>query len=83
MEIQREISRKKQEAKIGQKIEAIVDCVSDFPEYNFECRSIGDAPEVDGRVFLIDGDASIGDFIEAEIVDSDDYDLFAKFVRKL
>jgi ribosomal protein S12 methylthiotransferase len=83
MEIQREISRKKQEAKVGQKIEVIIDCVSEFGEYNFECRSSGDAPEVDGRIFLIDGDASVGDFVEAEIVDCDDYDLFAKFVRKL
>jgi len=83
MEIQREISRKKQEMKIGQKIEVIADCVSEFPEYNFECRSVGDAPEVDGRVFLINGDAAAGDFIEAEIVDCDDYDLFAKFIKKL
>jgi len=78
MEIQREISRKKQEDKIGQKIKVIVDCVSEFPEYNFECRSRGDAPEVDGRVFLIDGDATCGDFVEVEIVDCDDYDLFAR-----
>ncbi|MDR0304613.1 MAG: 30S ribosomal protein S12 methylthiotransferase RimO [Chitinispirillales bacterium] len=83
MEIQREISRKKQEAKIGQKIEIIVDGVSEFPEYNFECRSVGDAPEVDGKVFLTDGDAAVGDFVEAEIVDCDDYDLFAKFVKKV
>jgi ribosomal protein S12 methylthiotransferase len=83
MEIQREISRKKQETKIGRKIEVIVDCISEFPEYNFECRSIGDAPEVDGRVFLLDGDAVAGDFLEVEIIDSDDYDLFAKFVKKL
>ena len=79
MEIQKEISREKQEAKIGQKIEVIVDCVSDFEEYNFECRSKGDAPEVDGRVFLLDGDANIGDFLEVEIVDCDDYDLVAKY----
>jgi ribosomal protein S12 methylthiotransferase len=82
MEIQRAISREKQEEKIGQKIEVIVDRISDFEEYNFECRSKGDAPEVDGRVFLIDGDANTGDFLEVEVVDCDDYDLFAKFVRK-
>lgn len=83
MEIQKEISRENQEAKIGQKIEVIVDCLSDFEEYNFECRSKGDAPEVDGRVFLLDGNAGIGDFLEVEIVDCDDYDLIAKFVRKI
>ena len=83
MEIQKEISREKQEAKIGQKIEVIVDCVSDFEEYNFECRSKADAPEVDGRVFLLDGSANIGDFLEVEIVDCDDYDLIAKVVRKI
>jgi ribosomal protein S12 methylthiotransferase len=44
---------------------------------------MGDAPEVDGRVFLTDGDADVGDFVEAEIIDCDDYDLFAKLVKKL
>ena len=83
MEIQKEISREKQEARVGQTIEVIVDRVSDFEEYNFECRSTADAPEVDGRVFLLDGDADIGDFLEVEIVDCDDYDLIAKFSRQL
>jgi ribosomal protein S12 methylthiotransferase len=83
MEIQKVISNELQEAKIGKKIEVIVDCVSDFEEYNFECRSKSDAPEVDGRVFLLDGDANIGDFLEVEIVDCDDYDLIAKFIKKL
>ena len=83
MEIQKAISCELQTAKIGKKIEVIVDCVSDFEEYNFECRSKDDAPEVDGRVFLIDGDANIGDFLEVEVIDCDDYDLIAKFVRKV
>ncbi|MCL2844156.1 MAG: 30S ribosomal protein S12 methylthiotransferase RimO [Chitinivibrionia bacterium] len=83
MEIQREISAQSQENKVGQIIEVIVDRISDFEEYNFECRSISDAPEVDGRVFLIDGDADAGDFLEVEVIECDDYDLIAKFVRKL
>ena len=83
MEIQREISAQIQEDKIGQIIEVVVDRLSDFEEYNFECRSRGDAPEVDGRIFLTDGDASPGDFLEVEIIDCDDYDLIAKFVKKI
>ena len=83
MEIQRNISADLQENKVGQTIEVIVDRISDFEEYNFECRSISDAPEVDGRVFLIDGNADIGDFLEVEVIECDDYDLIAKFVRKL
>jgi len=83
MEIQREISAASQENKVGQIIEVIVDRISDFEEYNFECRSKGDAPEVDGRVFLIDGSADVGDFLEVEVIECDDYDLIAKFVRKI
>jgi ribosomal protein S12 methylthiotransferase len=83
MDTQKVISNELQEAKIGRKIEVIVDCVSDFEEYNFECRSKDDAPEVDGRVFLIDGDANIGDFLEVEVIDCDDYDLVAKFVKNI
>ena len=78
MSIQLDISRELQEAKVGKTIEVVVDRLSDNPDYTFECRSQSDAPEVDGRVFLIDGDLSVGDILEVEVIECDDYDLFAK-----
>lgn len=80
MEIQLDISREKQEARVGKVIPVIIDRVSDNLDFNFEARTMGDAPEVDGRVFIVDGDATPGEIKMVKITDCDDYDLFAKFV---
>lgn len=80
MEIQVDISREKQEAMVGKELAVIIDRVSDNLDFNFEARTQGDAPEVDGRVFIVDGDANLGDIRMVKIVDCDDYDLFARFI---
>ena len=76
MEIQRQISEAKSEAKIGTTIEVIIDEVDG--EGGADARSKGDAPEIDGTVFLRDVPAHVkaGDVIRATIEDADDYDLF-------
>ncbi len=76
MEIQRQISEAKSEAKIGTTIEVIIDDVDG--EGGADARSKGDAPEIDGTVFLRDVPAHVkaGDVIRATIEDADDYDLF-------
>ncbi len=81
MDIQLDISRAKQEELVGKTIPVIIDRLSDNLDFNFEARTTGDAPEVDGRVFIIDGDANIGDIRTVQITDCDDYDLFGKFVN--
>jgi len=43
-------------------------------------RSRGDAPEIDGRVYVDSVDCEPGDLIEVEIVDSDTHDLHASRV---
>lgn len=78
LDLQREISREIQESCIGQYREIIIDRLSDNPEYAYEGRTSGDAPEVDGRVFVIDGEADFGEFLSVQIVDTDDYDMFGK-----
>ncbi len=80
MDIQLDISRAKQESLVGKKMPVIIDHLSENLDYNFEGRTMGDAPEVDGRVFIVDGDAAPGDIREVEIIDCDDYDLFARFI---
>ena len=75
MALQQEISAAKLQAKIGRRIEILIDEVDD------ECaigRSTADAPEIDGKVYL-DGvtDLQPGDFVEAEVTAADDYDLWA------
>lgn len=76
MEIQREISLKKNESLIGKKLKVIID--NKEGEY-FIGRTERDAPEVDGEVLISakNSDLAIGQFYTVEIFDCNDYDLFA------
>ncbi len=76
MELQREISERKLAPKVGRTMDVIID------ELDVEGaigRTRGDAPDVDGSVFL-DGDFDVepGDIVQATITESDDFDLWAK-----
>lgn len=75
MEHQRAISEAKLEAKVGRDIEVIVDEVD---EEGAICRSHADAPEIDGNVFLEDGEGlAPGDIITVRVVEASEYDLHA------
>lgn len=75
--LQRKISRKKQHALIGQELEVLVDGPSDESDFLFEGRWWGQAPEVDGKVILANGDASPGEIRRACVTQAADYDLVA------
>lgn len=80
MNIQKEISQKKNEELIGRKMKVIID--NKEGEF-FIGRTERDAPEVDGEV-LIDGKdkmLNIGHFYDVEIYDSNEYDLFGKIIN--
>lgn len=78
MELQREVSRDIGERRIGTTVKVLVEAVSETGAYNFEGRTQWDAPEVDGRVFIEDGDSEPGAFVNVQIVDADAYDLFGR-----
>ncbi len=78
MAVQKEISREIGSARIGTTTEIIIDEISDISDFAFRGRTSGDAPEIDGQVFLINGNPPVGSFTEVQIIDADDYDLFAK-----
>ncbi len=76
MELQRGISERKLAPKVGKTMDVIID---ELDSEGAIGRTKGDAPDVDGSVFL-DGDFDVapGDIIQAIITDSDDFDLWAK-----
>ena len=76
MELQRDISLKKNENLIGKKLKVIID--NKEGEY-FIGRTEKDAPEVDGEVLISakNSNLDIGQFYTVEIIDCNDYDLFA------
>lgn len=76
MEVQRQVSEKRMHAKIGKTISVIIDETDG--EGGADARSMADAPEIDGTVFLRDAkNVQPGDIISVKVEDADDYDLFA------
>jgi ribosomal protein S12 methylthiotransferase len=73
---QAEISRSKLAARVGQRLTVLVDEVR---EDEVIARSAADAPDIDG-VVIIPGawELDPGDFVEVEVTDSGDHDLWAE-----
>jgi ribosomal protein S12 methylthiotransferase len=75
MQRQRSISEARLAARIGSRIDVIVDSVTAEAIVG---RSQGDAPEIDGNVYLpVDALVSPGDIVRAEVEHADEYDLWA------
>jgi ribosomal protein S12 methylthiotransferase len=76
MERQESISAARLEAKIGRAIDVIVDEIDD---QGAVARSAADAPDIDGLVYVTDGEAlAVGDRVRVTVIDSDTHDLFAR-----
>ncbi len=80
MAVQREVSRARHQAMIGRELEVLVDGPSEDSELVMAGRWYGQAPEIDGTVFLGDGDARPGQFVRAVVDQATDYDLAASIV---
>jgi ribosomal protein S12 methylthiotransferase len=75
MELQREISRRKNREWVGRTL-PVLPCGDDEAGRSFG-RTAGQAPEIDGQVF-IEGPCQPGVLVPMHIFGSDDYDLFAR-----
>ena len=71
------ISEAKLAAKVGQKLDVIVD---EIYESGATCRTKADAPEIDGNLFIDKGfeALSVGDIVSVEVDEAGEYDLWAK-----
>lgn len=76
MAVAQKISTARLQAKIGSQQEILIDHVDEEGAIG---RSIADAPEIDGKVYL-DGvtDVSPGDALVVNIIGADEYDLWAE-----
>lgn len=81
MQVQAEISTEILQAKIGTVQTVLVDSVN---QEQIIARSKGDAPEIDGLVYISPSTHVVkaGDFIDVQITDADDYDLYAEIATK-
>jgi ribosomal protein S12 methylthiotransferase len=87
MALQQEISLEKNLAKVGLEIEVIIDEYNDDEDDQIAGskligRSKGDAPGIDGSVYIAAGDFAgqikIGDIVKVLVEDADEYDLYAQ-----
>ena len=84
-DVQKDISLQKNKERIGKEYEVIVEDISEDEEY-FSCRSMLEAPDVDGRIYIkIDDESAekviVGDYAKVKIIDCDNYDLYAKIIE--
>ena len=80
METSQRISEAKLAAKVGRTIQVIVDEVEDD---GATCRTQGDAPEIDGNLFIDEGfrHLSPGDIVTVEVDEAGEYDLWGRLVQ--
>jgi ribosomal protein S12 methylthiotransferase len=81
MSLQKEISRRKLQRFVGQRIPVLVSGPSEESELVWQGRMSVQAPEVDGLVYLNDGPVRAGQIQEVEITDSYDYDLVGRVIH--
>ncbi|CAK0773471.1 ribosomal protein S12 methylthiotransferase RimO [Gammaproteobacteria bacterium] len=81
MELQATISAERLERYLGKRLMVLIDAVD---ENGAIARGPGDAPEIDGVVYIDDGQAfAPGEFHEVEIMDADEHDLWAVPIKKI
>ena len=77
MEKSQAISEAKLEAKVGTTMQVIVDSVE---HDGATCRTMADAPEIDGNLFIDEGFEGLnaGDLVSVEVDEASEYDLWGK-----
>jgi ribosomal protein S12 methylthiotransferase len=80
MSLQKKISRKKSKALVGKTLRAL--CEGEMPDNPgfFRARLASQAPEIDGMTLIAGRDLPRGEFVDAKILKSGDYDLIAERV---
>ena len=78
MALQRKISREKQRALIGQELEVLVEGPSEESELVMVGRHAGQAPEIDGQVFLSGAEVRPGEMRRVRVTRATDYDLLGE-----
>lgn len=72
------ISQQKLQQKVGKTLTVLIDQVD---EEGAIARSIADAPEIDGLVYIEDGQKlAVGSFVQVKIIEAAEHDLYAELV---
>jgi len=82
-ELQREIARELNQEYLGKIIDVLVEGQHEETELLLQGRHAGQAPDIDGKVIINDGNAKAGDIVKVEITDVLDYDLVGRIIDSL
>jgi ribosomal protein S12 methylthiotransferase len=80
MSLQRKIARKKNKALIGRELDVLVEGESDEHDLVMMGRHAGQAPEIDGQVYLSGGETQRGEMRRVRIEQASDYDLVGEII---
>ena len=83
MGVQRKIARKKNKLLIGRELEVLVEGPSEEHELVMAGRHAGQAPDVDGQVFIGGGEVERGQIRKVRITQAADYDLVGDVVDEV
>jgi ribosomal protein S12 methylthiotransferase len=83
MSVQRAISKKHQKKLVGTELEVLVEGPSEDSELVMAGRHAGQAPDIDGIVYLSGEPVLPGDLVKARITKASDYDLVADVLANL
>jgi ribosomal protein S12 methylthiotransferase len=81
MALQKRISARKNRARVGQRLEVLVEGTHPDSDLLLRGRLATQAPEIDGQVILNDGAAEPGSFVTCEVTEAHPYDLVARIVQ--
>jgi ribosomal protein S12 methylthiotransferase len=78
--LQRRIAREKNRALVGRELEVLVEGPSEDHELVMKGRHAGQAPEIDGGVYLSEGEARAGEMRRVRVVQASDWDLVGELI---
>ena len=83
MELQRGIALDRHRAMVGKVVTVLTDGPAEESDLLLGGRTEGQAPDVDARVLIVDGEAPAGRFVDARIIEAHPEDLIAEAVGRV
>ena len=80
MALQRKIARAKNKALVGRELEVLVEGASEEHDLVMKGRHRGQAPDIDGEVYLSGGDCKPGEIRRVLVTQTSDYDLVGDLI---
>jgi ribosomal protein S12 methylthiotransferase len=80
MSLQKRLSLRRNRARVGERVEVLVEGAHPDSDLLLRGRLSTQAPEIDGQVIINDGSAEPGSFVTCEVTEAHPYDLVARVV---